>query len=648
MGYDAAMSALAGLWRFDGRPDAEADCSRMLASQQIYGPHHTAKAGELGGALAMGRNLFRLSPPDAHDRQPLIGERWTLVADVRLDDRGALAAALDVAPPRWAAMSDADLVLAALERWGADAVQRLYGDFAFAAFERDRRRLILARDPMGLRPLFHHRGRNVFAFATMPKGLHALAEIPRAPDLDYMARAMVVLASEGPATFFAEIARVEPGAMVVVTQDGVIARRWWNPRRETLRLRGQDDYVDAYRAELDAAVGARVRGEREVAAHLSSGFDSAAVAATAARLLAPGGGRVIAYTAAPRAGYDLAAPAGRIADESPLAARVAALHPNMEHAVVRAGGGSPLAGLDRSFFLLDWPTANPANAVWWAAIEAAARARGLKALLTGQQGNVTISYAGLQRLPELLKRGRLTELGREWLALRRNAGQRFRASAALTFGPFAPGWLWNRAMRLARGRAPSPLRYAALRPEVFARIEAEARAAHPDLDRRPWKDGFEARLWMLRRADGGPYAKATLAGSGLDQRDPTADRRLVEFCLSLPMEQFLRGGVTRALPKAALADRLPRELLDGPRRGLQAADWHEGVAGDLAGLAEEIERIAASPAAAIVDVERLRAIARSWPTDGWDRPHVSTTYRIALLRGVSAGHFLRKAAGGNA
>ena len=84
------MTALAGLWRFDGRPDAAAGCARMLAAQRPYGPHHGAHWSK--SDVALGRQLMRVLPEDDFDRQPLIGGggRYVLVADVRLDNRDEL------------------------------------------------------------------------------------------------------------------------------------------------------------------------------------------------------------------------------------------------------------------------------------------------------------------------------------------------------------------------------------------------------------------------------------------------------------------------------------------------------------------------------------------------------------------------------
>src|SRR5205085_5708003 len=105
------MTALAGLWRLDGNPDAADACDRMLAAQRIYGPDHGAQWSE--GPVALGRRLARLLPEDAYDRQPLhsADDHAVLVADVRLDNREELCAALNLPGERARSLSDADILL---------------------------------------------------------------------------------------------------------------------------------------------------------------------------------------------------------------------------------------------------------------------------------------------------------------------------------------------------------------------------------------------------------------------------------------------------------------------------------------------------------------------------------------------------------
>src|SRR5688572_2243441 len=108
------MTALAGIWNFGGKPHPDESCRRMLPSQASYGPHGERQWSD--GSLAMGRRLFRTLPEDFHDRQPLHDAtgRFTLVADVRLDNRDELAAALDLTPASASGMCDAAILLTAL------------------------------------------------------------------------------------------------------------------------------------------------------------------------------------------------------------------------------------------------------------------------------------------------------------------------------------------------------------------------------------------------------------------------------------------------------------------------------------------------------------------------------------------------------
>ena len=359
------MSALAGIWRLDEEPDARKSCARMLSAQRIYGPH--AVACWNGGFVAMGRALFRLVHEDRFDRQPLIGEvgQLVLVADLRLDNRDELADALEIDRDRRRTLCDAAILLAAYDRWSEACLDRILGDYAFALYDARRRRLLLARDPLGQRPLHYHCGRNLFAFASMPKGLHALPGIPREVDEERVAEFLVLLPESGPRTFYREIARVEPGHLLAFDGSGISSRRYWEPKRVTLVLKHPRDYVEGLREQVDRATRARLRGaEAAVGAHLSAGLDSSIVAGTAARQLAAAGGRVIAFTGAPREGYAADPRETRIADESGHAAVTAAMHANVDHVVVRAGPISPLQDIDRYPFLFDQPLLNLCNTGW--------------------------------------------------------------------------------------------------------------------------------------------------------------------------------------------------------------------------------------------------------------------------------------------
>jgi asparagine synthase (glutamine-hydrolysing) len=486
----------------------------------------------------------------------------------------------------------------------------------------------------------------------MPKGLHALPEIPYAPDEAAVTDMLALLPEAGPASFFAGIARVEPGHFVVIDGDGERARRHWQPVREMLRLGSSAAYAEALNEHFDRAVAARLRGaEGRIATHLSGGRDSGAVTATAAQLLAESGGSVTAFTSVPRAGYDEPVPHGRIADEGPLAAATAALHPNVEHVLIRSDRRALLEGLDRDFHLVERPILNLCNQHWFAAINEAAQKRGHRVLLAGSMGNMTVTYGGGEWLAELFGSGRWPRLIRESRALIRAGRATWRSAAVLSIAPWLPASVWE-ALCKAFASSNGPLsRYSAINPEERRRtdVDRRARAAGSSFPFRSGRNGWDSRMAVLRAVDPGNYYKGALGGWKVDIRDPTADRRLIEFCLAVPPEQYLRDGQTSALAARAFAGRLPTAVLEGRRRGLQAADRHEALTADRDNFRRELERFGEVPAAArVIDRARLAALVDNWPTGDWNSDEVSSAYRILLLRATAIGHFLRKASSTNA
>jgi asparagine synthase (glutamine-hydrolysing) len=621
----------------------------MLKAQHIYGPHGDAVWAS--GEIAIGRALYELLPEDVHDRGPIEGGggRYRVVADIRLDNREVLADELGINAADARLLPDAAFVVRAWERWGEECFAHLYGDYAFALWDRDQCKLMLARDALGGKPLHYHRGDGFLAFASMPKGLHTLPEVPLAPDEVRAAELLALIPEWGPRSFFKDVSRVEPGQFIVFDTSGQRARRHWHPPGQNRATRWQlGDAVEALRAELDRAVAVRLRGGgARVGAHLSAGLDSSAVAATAARLLAPLGGEVVAFTSVPRHGYIGEDADGRISDEGPLAAKTAALYANIEHLLIRPDEESTVESWDRDFFLHDRPLVNPCNQRWINAINAEAQRRNLSVVLTGAMGNMTLSYAGTELLPELLVRFRWLALLRELAALVAAGSLRWRGGFALALGPWMPSRLW----RVLSRHSASLHEYSAVRPEYVreAQLFRLAKARELDFNYRPRKNAVGARLWVLGRIDQANATKAALAGYGVDMRDPTADRKLIEFCMTLPTSMFLREGEFRVLGRRALADRLPGEVLEERRRGYQAADWHESLRAGREALQTEINRLEHVPAAGrILDLSNLREALDNWPSDGWSEPQVTNKYRFSLLRGGNVGHFLRRASRSNA
>lgn len=644
------MSALCGWVSLTGRPASPTALVRMRNTLSGYGPHREGLLAS--GACAMAHNLLAICPEDRMERQPLESRdgRYRLVADARIFNRTELFRELGLeAGPSLPPTPDSALLLAAWRRWDADCLQHIEGDYAFALWDAEERTLHLARDPMGHRPLFWHRGEDRIAFASLPKALFALPGVPRELNRGRLAELLALVPHRSDETLYRGIQRVLPGHRMTCDDTGIAQR----PARcldleKRVRLGSDDEYVEAFSEYLDRAVRERLRAEGGMASHLSAGYDSAAVTATAARLLAAEGRRLTAYTAVPRPGFDGPVPSNRVADEGPAAAALAGRFPNVDH-VRLAPDRSAVDGLEEFCAHMDRPVPNPCNYRWLLQIEREAVRRGARVLLTGQAGNMTISYDGIPLLPALLKRGRWLRWLAECRALR-SRHRRWRGLLGASFGPFVPPELWTRLQARIRNQRQDIFRWTALNPAFAGSADLAGRASRArwDLSYRPWADGRAMRAAVLQRTD--PGERLMAAGQlGLELRDPTSDFRLAQFCLSIPEDQYLRGGKVRWILKRAMKDVFPPEIFfQQGGKGYQAADWFETLSPARDQISRWIERLESIPAAReVLDLPRMQAAVKDWPEDGWGEDEVIQTYRFMLLRGLSAGAFIRHVEGGN-
>lgn len=638
------MSAIFGLVSTAGRPAGRAEMERIRNVLAPFGADRQTIHVE--GALAFGHCLGRITPDDDFECQPVHGGggRYVLVADARIYNRDELIKELAPVADGPRSISDSALLMSAWERWQAAALARIEGDYAFALWDRETRTLHMARDPAGHRALVWYQGADFLAFATLPKALFALPEVPRELDRGRVADELALLPWVGEETLFRAVRRVIPGHRL--EYDGRHTRQL--PMRrldpdQRIVLRSDGEYLEAFGEHLERAVSERLRSRGGIATHLSAGYDSSTVTATAARLLARSGRRLSAYTAVPRPGFDGPVPKGRNGNEATAAAALARRYSNIDHILVSAGHLSPLDGLHEANEWMDWPVHQPALWPWMRQIDAEAKARGDSVLLTGLSGNFTISYHGMGLLPALIRSGRWWRWWREAHALHR-AGSGWKGMLASSFGPYAPASLWGWLKKGRHGMDSSVYGHSAIHPEFAAAIELERRAhaAHGDLARRPPTDMRRLRARMFDIPQRGGIFVAPLQ-HGIEWRDPSGDFRLAQFCLAIPDDQYLRDGQTRWLLKRLMADVLPPEILQQQGgRGLQSADWYEGLETARTAIGEWIEQLQETPSAReMLDLERLREVVESWPEGGWDHPGVVRTYQYMLLRGLSVGSFIQ-------
>jgi asparagine synthase (glutamine-hydrolysing) len=647
------VSAIFGLVAVDG----DGLPGRALEAMRSALADHGGDGGDTwaAGGAGLGQQLKLVTAQDRFERQPLVSQDGlrVLVSDGRIDNRPELSRALGL-PGRCQTGPDSAFILAAYERWGTDCLQHLIGSFCFAIWDAGRGRLLLARSPFGAKPVFFHQAADFVAFATTTRALFALRGVPRRLCLESIADNLILVPLEPGASLFHGIRGLEPGHALTADRGGCRVRAFWRPQpRHELRLGRDEEYVEAFRERFDRVVADHLRSLSPVGVLLSGGLDSTSVAATAAPLLARRGERLAAFTAAPRNGFLEPGAPHWLVDEAPLARTVAARYENVDLSVIRAEGLFFLDGLDRFFDAAEMPYEGTASRVWHEGIMAEAQRQGIRVLLTGKCGNWTVSWNGSGLLRSLVGTGRWAAAWRETRAVT-PAGRARPAARALVSGGLVPQLPWRAQVAIARRRggddpllAPeswwAPL--SPIHPE-FARaqnVAARSRARgydhwfrrRIDTPQRRWD-----RLMHVQRLAGVNGAFQALYGT--DVRDPTADVRIAEFCLSLPEEQYRRGGVSRRLIRRAMADRLPAEILASPRRGIDTADWFERLSGARVRVFEALALLEQSEtASAVLDLPRMRRLADRLDQPATDPVRRVMDYRHVLERGLMVGGFLR-------
>lgn len=548
--------------------------------------------------------------------------RLLVVADAHLDNAPDIARSLGDSAIRGRHVA---LLGRAWERWSKDCIHELVGSFAAAVFDHADFTMTLFRDPIGQRPLFFKASPNEIYFASMP-GCLTHPE-PRA-DLHYLGLQLALGLGDSCRSAFEGIERVRPGEILTWKNRRVCRSTYWMP---TLEPHVAPDRIleERFRAIVDEAVRCRLEDAGDTAAtQLSSGFDSTAVTTTAARVRQPGQS-IIAFTSAP-ASKLLVLPRDRSADESEIAAATAGTA-GVDHHVLRISG--PLFSGVKEFIRSNQGFTSPVfNVGWWTAIRAAARQAGARVLLTGELGNFGLSAGGLPALRDFLSQRQLMQ----WLIEARAAVARpdvsWKGALFASFGPSAPRPLADLAASLWRGMPP-PGRYDFVRSEFKAEWDDPAAAKFASF--------AASRREILRAEDPGTLRLGSLAQAGIEERDPTADVRLLEFTLRLRPEHLLRNGEYRPLARAALADRMPSQVLNVQKRGMQGADWLGRFDRQQAlHLCDEI--MAGSAIHDLLDTAKLRKSVERWVNPQTTPVEELLAFGINVTSAISAGIFLRE------
>jgi asparagine synthase (glutamine-hydrolysing) len=644
------VSGIAAVVSLDGSGIPRSDVERMANALKPHGPDRQKIITRGNAAFVFCRH--RLTPEDGSESQPLIlADRFVMLFDGRIDNRSELGDILGISTSELHLMPDSIVVLRLFDRWGERAFERIVGVFAIIIMDLQDGRLLCARDHMGLRVLHYHRSTERFAVATAAEALFALSWVPRILSKEQLADALTGLWPKGSGenTYYQDIFRVRPGSIVQVRGATFSKRQFWDPEGiADVRFTSDHDYVEAFKEHLDGAVRANLRSCGPPCAMITGGLDSSSISVVAADILAASGHRLHTFTAVPEAGFTRKEPPGRYFDETPYVLQIAAVNQNIVPHFIAQGRGPIPEKIAEVTRISGGLFSGTLQGLWLADLFTAARSAGHNVMLSGDMGNLTMSYNGLGLFTELL----LTRRWPQLLIEIKSSGLRWRRHVRQhVIRPLIPVPIFRRYKQWRRGQKPPWHDHSLIHPEFAARSEVIERAARDNepIDTPPLRDTRLGRIRDFRMYDevADWYARVR-ANFGLDIRSPAFDRRLVEFCIGIPTDQYLRGGRDRWLIRRAMEGRLPEVVVNQTRWGTPSADWYPRLTRDRNHIAEEVKRLAENPdVASILDMQRVKAILDNWP----DRQPPEYTSEegemLGLPDALGAAYFIESVMGTN-
>ncbi|MGE5564019.1 MAG: asparagine synthase (glutamine-hydrolyzing) [Bacillota bacterium] len=578
------MCGIAGWYRRGGKPVPQGALAAACDRLRHRGPDDAGyfTDGDFGFGM---RRLSIIDVEGGH--QPIFSPdgRHAIVFNGEIFNHPELRRELEGGYAFQTDHSDTETILAAYLRWGEDAWARLEGMYAVAIWDKLEKSLVLARDPIGIKPLFVAEQKGGIAFASEINALRALPEHRFELDGDGVDDFFCFGHTLPPRTIFSQVRPLEPGHRLRIGPKGEAkVSRFWQPRIQVRTGLSEADWIEETRSRVLESVGKHMLSDVPVGAFLSGGVDSSAVAAAMAR-----------SSSAPFKAFTVGFP-GSPRDETAAAARIAQ-HLGIEHVVLPMQPQTAAEVLPAVQAAFDEPSAATSAVPLWYLSRTATEH--VKVVLCGEGGDEVFLGYNRQRWAQRMAR---------WKPLIEAVG----AGGLVGALPELPWRKWNYGRQLARQFVEGARLgdgyerfFAAVfitTPEVRGRIynvdffrrheardsvDQRARDHFPPDRRMPLTELEQFMLGDLtvhlpaslcQRLD-----RSSMAHS-LEARVPFLSHKLVEWALTIPAELKLRGSTGKYVLRKAVEPWLPEGALSQRKIGFQLpfADWFMGGFSDFA------------------------------------------------------------------
>ncbi|PYZ96964.1 asparagine synthetase B [Alteribacter lacisalsi] len=594
-----------------------------------------------------------ITPESVGEQNPLYDSKQelTVTADAIIDNREDLASLLGIGSKALKTMTDTEIILLAYKKWGDSCPSYLVGDFSFFIFDQKEQSLFGARDFSGTRSVYYNFQDGAFSFSTTIKPLLNLpyirAKINEKWLSEYLAIFGMIETIEANSTIYEGIFQLPPSHSIIVSKGKLTVKQYTsNVFCSSKGLKSDSEYEEGLRDVFQKAVNSRVRTHRGIGSHLSGGLDSSSVLGFAARALSESGKDIHTYSYVPIKNYRDWTPRNRIGDESSFIAKTVNYISGVEANYLSFQESNSYNEIDNFLDIYEMPYKFFENSYWVRGIYEKAQTDGVGVLLKGARGNWTVSWGpALDYYALLVNRLRLKKLVNEVNLYSENIGIGRKQLYKIIMKKAWPKV--HNALRPDQTSPPTLINEEfADRSKVFQRIDDSP----INLNGTKTQSFYQARkdhfhypiIWNTTGTIG---TKLSLKYK-LQDRDPTNDLRVVQYCNSLPEKQCVRDGVDRSLIRRITKGVIPDEVrLNQKVRGIQGSDGIARMASEWGNFNLELEQLVNDP----ISNEYLNVgLMKSIMTKNKEVPKPSYffygEFKI-LMRGIISYRFLKQLEG---
>ncbi|MBO0962185.1 asparagine synthetase B [Neobacillus sp. MM2021_6] len=601
------MSAIVGIYHFNEEPLNPLQTSNLMKVFQQYPADdvHTWNKSN----IFLGCHAQWITPESIGEPLPYYDyeKKIAITADAIIDNRDELFDRLQVEQTQRKTIPDSQLILLAYYKWGEEVPKHLIGDFAFMIWDEKKRKLFGARDFSGARTLYFYHDQSRFAFSTTIEPLFTLPYIEKKMNEEWLAEFLaipgMVEAVDTQSTVYKTIHQIPPSHSITVADSKVNLTRYSTIEVEdTIKLNSNEEYEEAFKEVFNEAVTSRIRTHGKVGSHLSGGLDSGTVVSLAAKALQKENKQLHTFSYVPEESFMDWTPKYYIPDERPYIKETVNHVGNINDHYLSFEGKSPLTDVDDFLDLMEMPYKFFENIFWLNGISEEAHNQGIKILLNGARGNHSISWGSwnlsMDYYSSLFKKVK-------WISLNHELNQYCinHKTGKSVMLPIVAKRAFPLIARIFTNNHQNDYQFPsfinpafAQKTNVFNKLQEYGVNASGMLGKNltEHRKNHYNQLFVWNKS-GIANTKFSLRYSLWD-RDPTNDLRVIRFCLALPEEQYVQGGMERSFIRRATKGILPDKVrLNQHIRGVQGADTIHRMSSNWQPFMDEINQLCKDP-----------------------------------------------------